>query len=189
MAKKHLTKNEILARVKKVRDLKNHADKALFTGMATLCNYVLWKDEGWYQKKLADYNQRVAEYDRQLDSEEISLEIISNRLMEKAGFTVEYVPYTYDGIAVSKKSGFLYEMEKEIVDSDNNINALSVRYTLIHYQVLMDMGYGEKRLNRNRDFVNARLARINVEDGSRFADLHRELLDGAGIYIEMPKRG
>lgn len=184
--KKHMTKNDILRAYKEMRDIKHSADKAPFTGMATLCNYVLWKDEGWYQKKLAEYNQCVAECDRLLDEGKLLLSDISKRLFDKAGFTVDYEPYTYEDIRIPKKMGALYKMEMEIIDSQNTINEMSVRYFLIHYNVLMDMGYGKMRLGRNKDYINSRLAVINKDDGHRVMDLHRELLDGVGVYIEMP---
>lgn len=191
MAKqKHLTKNELLRRVKNLQDLKRNTSRAPFTGMATLCNYVLWKEEKWYQKKLAEYNQRVAEYDRRLDDGEITIFSLRRRLKKCADFDVDYAPYTYADITVpKKKNSFLYQMEKQIVDANNEINDWSVRYILIHYNVLIDMGYGYKRLNRNKDQLNRWLGVGSQDEGMRIMDLHRELIEGVGIYIEMPKIG
>ena len=50
MKRKPLTKDEILAITKEAQILKKSSSRSPFTGMATLCNYVLWKDEKWYQK-------------------------------------------------------------------------------------------------------------------------------------------
>ncbi len=187
--KKHLTRNELLAKCKRLQEAKHYADKSPFTGMATLCNWVLWNDENWYPKKLAEYNSRVAEYDRRLDDGDVTLGSIRVRLKEKADFEVDMVRFSYDGIRVSKKNSFLYNIEKGLVDANNVINEVSVRYMLMHYGVLMDMGYGSKRLNRNKDFVNKWLERTTEpgEHGDRILDLRRKLLDGAGVYIEMPK--
>lgn len=190
MAKKrHMTKNEILRAYNELLIMRKNADKAPFTSMATLCNYILWKDEKWYQKKLADYNQRIADCDRMLDDGVLTLEGINEKLFEKAEFKVDYVPFTYADIKVSEKMGLLYKMEKEIIDNNNTINEMSVRYFLLHYWVLMQMGYGKTRLERNKDYINKRLGEINRDDKYRIMDLHRELLNSAGIYIEMPYLG
>ena len=187
---KHLTKNEILAKCKQLQEAKHYADKSPFTGMATLCNWVLWKEEKWYPKKLAEYNSRVAEYDRRIDDGEITLSSIRERLKAKADFDVDMVQFSYSDIRVSeKKNRFLYRLEKGMVDANNTINEISVRYILMHYAVLMDMGYGSKRLNRNKDSVNRWLERVTEpgEHGDRILDLRRKLIDEAGIFIEMPK--
>ena len=187
MKRKHLTKDQILAIAREAQLLKNSSIRSPFTGMATLCNYVLWKDEKWYQKKLAAYNQAVAEYDQRLDAGEVTLKELSDRLWNKTDFTVEYTEYTEKDIHVNPKFKFLYEMEKNTIECNNTINEMSTRYLLIHFNVLMDLGYGKIRLERNKDYVNARLRTVTVVKGERIMDLHRELVDGAGIYIEMPK--
>jgi hypothetical protein len=51
----------------------------------------------------------------------------------------------------------------------------------------MDMGYGRKRLNRNMKYINSWLARVNHEGDMSIMQLHRELFEEAGIFIEMPK--
>ena len=187
---KHLTKNELLAKCKRLQEAKHYANKSPFTGMATLCNWVLWKEEQWYQKKLADYNSRVADYDRRIDDGEITLSSIRSRLKEKAGFDVDVVDFTYDHLQnLKKKNRFLYELEKGMIDADNLINEISARYMLCHYAVLMDLGYGSKRLNRNKDWVNRWLDDVTApgEQGDKILDLRRKLIEEAGIYIEMPR--
>ena len=183
---KHLTKNEILRKYAELQQLRRNAIRAPFTGMATLCNWVLWKEEGWYQKKLAEYNQRVLEYNRLVDDGIVLLEDIRCRIKEKAGFDVMYVEFTEADIKVPKKDKMLYSLELEIMAANNTINELSTRYMLIHYQVLMDMGYGEKRLNRNMENVNRWLRNVTDDEGDRIMDLRQQLIDGVGIYIEMP---
>ena len=183
---KHLTKNEILRKYNELQRLKRNALRAPFTGLATLCNWVLWKEEGWYQKKLAEYNQRVLEYNRLVDEGTVLLDDIRRRIKEKAGFDVMYVKFTEADITVPKKDKLLYQIELEIMAANNTINELSTRYMLIHYQVLMDMGYGEKRLNRNMEHVNRWLHIVTDVEGERIMDLHRQLIEGVGVYIEMP---
>lgn len=184
--KRHLSKNEILAKMKEVQKLKNSSDKTPFTGMSTLCNYVLWKKEGWYQKKLGEYNEKVLAYWEQLYTGEIELQTLSDRLWDKADFKIEFVPYTEKDIVTKKKNSFLYEMEKRVIDANNTINEVSARHFTIHFNVLMDMGYGKKRLERNKDYLNGMLGVISSASDQRIMDLHRELYEEAGIYIEMP---
>lgn len=50
----------------------------------------------------------------------------------------------------------------------------------------MDMGYGKKRLERNKDFINDNLRNIQTDDGTRIMELRKELIEQAGIFIEMP---
>ena len=50
----------------------------------------------------------------------------------------------------------------------------------------MDMGYGKKRLERNKDLINENLRNIHTDDGTRIMDLRKELIEKAGIEIEMP---
>jgi hypothetical protein len=184
-----VSKRELLAAYARVKEAKHYSKNSPFTGMATLCNWVMWHNERWYPKKMADYNQRVAEYDRRIDDGEVTLDELKDRLMKKAGLPIEAIAYGYDRIKVSKQNKFLYEMEKQMVDADNDINETSVRYILIHYGVLMDMGYGKMRLNRNSDWLNEWLMRVTEpgEHGDRIMDLHRRLVKEAGIYIEMPR--
>lgn len=186
MGKRHLSKAELLRKIKDTQMLKKSSDKSPFTGLATICNYTLWKEEKWYQKKLAEYNQAVLEYHNNLDAGTVSLEDMSERLWNKADFKVEYVPYTEADIRVSRKNSFLYEMEKKTMEANNTINEMSTRYLLIHFNVLMDMGYGKTRLERNKDAINKWLTTLTEADGVGVMDLHKELAEDAGIYVEMP---
>ena len=186
MKRRPLTKNEILAKTKQLQMLKQSSYRSPFTGMSVLCNYTLWHDEKWYQKKLGEYNNAVAEYDRKLDAEETTLEEMSKRLWDKAEFTVEWVEFSEKDITVSKKDKFMYSVEKQIIGYNNVINQMSTRYFLIHFNVLMDMGYGKKRLERNKDLINDNLRNIHTDDGTRIMDLRKELIEKAGIEIEMP---
>ena len=184
MAKHNMSKAELLRRYKEAKTAKAGCDKAPFTAIATLCNYILWKEEKWYQKKLAEYNQRVHDCDRMMDDGEITIDDIRKRLWDKAGFDVQVVD---EEQKYSKKTkNFVQRMEREIVEANNQVNNMSARYILIHYSVLMDMGYGNKRLNRNMGYVNEWLRRTSREGDISIMQLHKELFQDAGIFIEMP---
>ena len=72
------------------------------------------------------------------------------------------------------------------MEANNTINEMSTRYLLIHFNVLMDMGYGKTRLERNKDAINKWLTTLTEADGVGVMDLHKELAEDAGIYVEMP---
>lgn len=114
MKRRPLTKNEILAKTKQLQMLKQSSYRSPFTGMSVLCNYTLWHDEKWYQKKLGEYNNAVAEYDRKLDYGEVLIEELSRRLWDKAEFTVEMVAFSEKDITVSKKDKFMYSLESRL---------------------------------------------------------------------------
>lgn len=185
MKKRHLSKNEILAKMREVGKLTKGSYNTPFTAMATLCNYVLWKEEGFGQKRLAEYNNRVSEYEYDLDGNKITIQQLSERLMSKADFTIEYLPWTETDITATKNS-FMYQMEKRVIDANNTINEMSTRYLLIHFNVLMDNGYGKTRLVRNKDDLNRYLANAYTDDGTRIMEFRKELIDKVGICIEMP---
>lgn len=184
---KHMTKDELLRSCRELSELKRTSNRAPWTAMSTLCNWLLWKEEHWYRKKLVEYNQRVMEYDRKLDDGELELKNLQKRLNLVGGFEIGYVPETYAEIKVPKSKGFRYELERRRVDANNNINDWSIRYLVIHFNVLMDMGYGYKRLNRVYKSVELRIGEHVKSDVGVMA-MHRELINGLGIYIEMPKK-
>ena len=185
MKKRQLTKNEILSRIKQVKLMTINSYRAPFTAMSVLCNYILWTEEKWGQTKLARYNQQVADYESKLDKEEIDIQGLSKRLMDKAEFTVEHVAWTEKDIKARKKS-FMYEMEKMTLESENKINELSSRYLLINFNVLMDEGYGKKRLDRFKNYLNTYFENIYTDDGTHIMEFRQKLIDEVGIFIEMP---
>ena len=89
MKRRQMTKEELLRYAKESKRLDLVADRAPFTGMAVLCNYNLWKQDRWGQKRLQEYNRQVAAYELQLNTELASLSLLSNRLMRKAEFEIE----------------------------------------------------------------------------------------------------
>jgi hypothetical protein len=182
---RHLSKDEIIRMMKDSRVEKLASHRSPFTGMCTLCCWVLWKTEGWGQERLARYYQAEQEYEGRIEQGEVSTEELSSRLMDKAGWTVEYHRFTEADIGVSKKNKFLYGLAKRQIEDNNRINQLSTQYLLSHYNVLMDMGFGKKRLDRNCEAVTKYLKMI--ENGeAKVMQMHRELEEKLGIIVQMP---
>lgn len=77
-------------------------------------------------------------------------------------------------------------LNAELIRSNNIINQYARRHLTVHFNALIDLGYGKKRLERNRDQMNDYLKRIDREE-LHIMQMHKELLDGVGIYIEMPR--
>lgn len=185
MGKRHLKKEEILAKIKHTQKLKNTGYKAAFTGMATIGNYILWKEYGFTQEELADYNLRADNYESRLTNEELSLEELSDRIIEIGGFPVRDVTEDYRPQTKKIKS-FAEEIKKELQEADNQIIQMSTRYMTIHFNVLIDIGFSKEELNKNKDLINEKLATLPTSTGMRIMDLHKELIKEAGIFIEKP---
>ncbi len=72
------------------------------------------------------------------------------------------------------------------MEAEDEINRCSQKYLLIHFNVLMDMGYGKKRLVRVKDAMNLKLKDVGDPMGKGAMEMRQELMDGVGIVIEMP---
>lgn len=179
---KHLTRDELLQQLKHTANVRRKAASASFTGMAILGNYVLWKTEGWYQKRLAEYNQRVRKY---YDADP-DIKALSGRLFEKSEFTVEVQYHQEQDNRYKKSHRYRYGMEQKLMDAEDEINRCSQKYLLIHFNVLMDLGYGKKRLIRVKDAMNQKLKEVGDPMGKGAMEMRQELMDGVGIIIEMP---
>ena len=179
---KHLTKNELLWQLKHTADVRKRASASSFTMMAILGNYVLWKTESWYQKRLVEYNERVRTY----YEKDPDLEALSRRLNDTAGFTIEVQYHQPHDNCYKKTKKYRHDMEQKLMEAEDRINRCSQKYLLIHFSVLMDMGYGKKRLNRVKDAMNRKLTEISDPMGKGAMEMRQELMDGVGIIIEMP---
>lgn len=179
---KHLTRDDLLQQMKYTANVRKRAAGSSFTGMAILGNYILWKTEGWWQKRLGEYNERVKGY---YDAEP-SIHELSNRLYHTADFTVEVEERLRQGSSQKKSHRYRQQIKKKLMEAEDEISLYSQKYLLIHFNVLIDMGYGKKRLNRVKDAMNQKLKEINDPMGEGAMEMRQELIDNVGIYIEMP---
>ncbi len=177
-----MTKVELLQQLKHTANVRRKASSAPFTGMAILGNYILWKTEGWYQKRLAEYNERVREY----YDMDIDIKVLSNRLYKAAEFNVEVEYHKAQDNQYKKSRRYRHSMEQKLMEAEDEINLCSQKYLLIHFNVLIDMGYGKKRLNRVKDAMNRKLEEVSNPMGKGAMEMRQELMDGVGVIIEMP---
>ena len=180
--RRYLTKDEILASMRKVRDIKQTADRSPFTGISILANYVLWKEEGKGQKKLAEYNQIVNGYETAINAGEVTVEELSARVWEKGHFKIEFEPWEN----ATCKNNLVDRLNAELINANNVIHQYAARHLTVHFASLIDLGYGKKRLERNKDWINDYLRKCD-NDEMHIMDMHQELVDKVGIYIERPK--
>jgi hypothetical protein len=124
----------------------------------------------------------VAEY----YGKEPDIKQLSDRLMDKAEFSVEVGYHQASDNRYKKTDKYRYTMEQKLMDAEDEINRCSQKYLLIHFNVLMDIGYGKTRLTRNKDAMNRQLYEVKDPMGDGAMVMRQKLMDGVGIVIEMP---
>lgn len=182
-----LTKDEILAAVKEVERKKLTAEVSPFSVCVVIANTVLGR-EGWGQERLMRYNDAAQEYRWDLEDGVITLEQLQQRIHDKGGFDVWQEEFTEADIHANKKDKFAYSLEKQIMNANNSINAYVTRYSVIFFNVLIDMGWGEKRLNRIMEAYNQ--VYTDMVDGKvDFMTMYRELKEKKYVQVELPNYG
>lgn len=182
---RHLSKKELFAELQSVSRLRKTRESSPFTTMAIISNYVLWKSEKYTQGKLAKYNQLVAEYYAKIDRGEVTKEYMSDRLMDKVGWTCHSVDFTINDYK-KENNKLLRQLTEKMVEVDNDISRAGTLYNIVFFNVLMDCGYGKVRLNRVNEAIGNLYRYLEVEN-KKVVDLHHELINKVGIFIEMPK--
>ena len=182
MAKKHMSKSELLQLINRVKVAEKSREKCSYTGMATIANHLLWKEYHWDQEALSNYNQMVHHYYERYYNGQITKECLNSQLLDYAGFDVEFYESSVNDMGVPPGNKYLSSMAQRIVEADNDIYDMSQLYLLIHFHVLIDMGRSVSFLKQHKDRVNHKLS---VSRG-KVQLFHKELLDGPGIYIEIP---
>lgn len=153
--------------------------------MAIMCGYTVMKSEGFKGIRINRLTNYVNEMEERWCKGEVDLKKLSDKLMEKAGWTIEYKQYTREDIT-AKKGSYAYWIVERQLNPQNAINEHSARYLLFFYHGLMDVyKYGKKRLTRVERMMG-KLLRGYGEDNNIVHNWHRELLDDAGIVMEMP---
>lgn len=185
--KKHFEPWEICEYMKTVVEDKQKASAVPYTGMATACNYSLWKDWKFSTTKLVKFNQDVNEYYEDIRNGFYDFNDIQEKILQVCPELVIYtVDYTDDDLK-HKKDKFMRVLEREQLVQNNIINKRSVEYMRVFFMILIDYGWTEKKLLKAKDYVNKRIKVYLESDDKHIMDLHEELLEGTGIYIEVPE--
>ncbi len=181
--KRHFTREEILRKHKEMAKLKESQLSAPHSGMAIMLNYILWENYGYRHERLSKFNESVNEYIRKYDDMEIEVEDLQKILYDKAEFTIEYVPATEKDISVSKKNKYLYNLAKQEIEINNQINSYSTLYILSALNVMIDNKFGKSRLEKLKDEMNQFLK--DVDSGLiKTMEVHMFLAKN-GIIIEI----
>jgi hypothetical protein len=183
--RRHLTPHEIMEQCKTIAREKRMADRTPWTAMAIMCGYTVMRSEGFKGIRINRLTNYVNDMEEKWCRGEVDLKELSDKLMEKADWTIEYKQYAKEDIT-AKKGSYAYWIVERQLNPQNTINEQAARYLMFFYHGLMDVyGYGKKRLTRVEKVMN-KLLRGYAENNDTVHTWHRELLDEAGIVMEMP---
>jgi hypothetical protein len=185
MAKRYDNPKELSKLLLETRRLKQSANRSPYTVILTILCYGLWKDYRYSQRKLADFCRKFAEYDERYFDK--PYQTLVDELYNYADWKVEHVKYTKDDYP-HYKSKVMQASVEEQMRCANEINALSTRYFTYGFYILIEDGFGVKKLTNFKDKAQKRIQSItgDMRTGT-INDLWKELATGAGIYIEKPK--
>lgn len=104
MGKRHLTPAEIKEQCKRIARESRMADRTPWTAMGIICSYVIMRREGFKGQRISRLANKVNEMESDWSAGKIDMKEISQRLMDKAGWSIEYKAYTEDDITVREWS-------------------------------------------------------------------------------------
>lgn len=185
MGKRHLTPKEIIAQCKAVARESRMADRTPWSAMGIMCSYVIMRCEGFKGQRISKIAYKVNEMEEQWSKGKIDLKEISNRLYEKAGWSIEYKAYTEEDIN-AKKGSYKYWLDSKQIAPQNTINEQATRYMLFFFTALMDeYGFGKERLTRVEEYMNNLLLEYQ-QDKTTVRGWSKALYEEAGVVMEMP---
>lgn len=183
--KRHLTPKEIMAQCKAVAREKRMAERTPWSAMSIMCSYVIMKKEGFKGQRILRTTSKVNELEEQWSKGKIDLKAISQRLMDKADWSIEHKAYT-DADIRAKKGSYQYWIDQKQIAPQNAINEQATRYMLFFFAALMDeFGFGKDRLTRVQEYMNE-LLELYQHDKTTVHEWKKALLKEAGVVIEMP---
>lgn len=185
MGKRHLTPREIIEQCKTVARESRMADRTPWTAMGIMCAYVIMQKEGFKGQRILKIANRINEMEKQWSKEEIELKEVSQRLYDKAEWTIEYKAYTEADIT-AKKGSYQYWIDSKQIAPQNTINEQATRYMLFFFTALMEeYGFGKERLTRVQEYMNELLLDYQ-QDKTTVHTWKRALFEEAGVLMEMP---
>ena len=185
MGKRHLTPAEIKEQCKRIARESRMADRTPWTAMGIICSYVIMRREGFKGQRISRLANKVNEMEADWSAGKIDLKEISQRLMDKAGWSIEYKAYTEDDIT-ARKGSYQYWLDKQQIGPQNTINEQATRYMLFFFTALMDeYGFGKDRLTRVEEYMNELLLSYQ-QDKTIVREWSHALLTEAGVVMEPP---
>lgn len=104
MGKRHLTPQEIIRQCNMVARESRMADRTPWTAMGIMCAYVIMRKEGFKGQRILRITNRINEMEEQWSNGKVDMKEISQRLMDKADWTIEHQKYTEADIRAKKGS-------------------------------------------------------------------------------------
>lgn len=185
MGKRHLTPKEIIAQCNAIARESRMADRTPWTAMGIMCSYVIMRVEGFKGQRILRIANKVNALEEEWTSGKVDLKEISNRLNDKADWTIEHKAYTMDDIT-AKKGSYKYWLDSKQIAPQNTINEQATRYMLFFFTALMDeFGFGKERLTRVEEYINNLLLEYQ-QDKTTVRGWSKALLEEAGVVMEMP---
>ncbi len=127
MGKRHLTPAEIKEQCKRIARESRMADRTPWTAMGIMLSYVIMRKEGFKGQRISRIANKVNEMESEWEDGKIDLKEISQRLMDKAGWSIEYKAYTEDDIT-ARKGSYQYWLDSKQIAPQNTINELLMQY-------------------------------------------------------------
>ena len=185
MGKRHLTPREIISQCNMVARESRMADRTPWTAMGIMCAYVIMRKEGFKGQRILRITNRINEMEEQWSNGKVDMKEISQRLMDKADWTIEHQKYTEADIR-AKKGSYQYWIDQKQIAPQNTINEQATRYMLFFFTALMDeYGFGKDRLTRVQDYMNELLLEYQ-QDKTTVHSWKKALFEEAGVVMEMP---
>ena len=185
MGKRHLTSQEIIAQCKAVARESRMADRTPWTAMGIMCAYVIMRREGFKGQRILKITNRINALEEQWSNGKVDLKEISQRLYDKAEWTIEHKSYTEADIT-AKKGSYQYWIDSKQIGPQNTINEQATRYMLFFFTALMDeYGFGKERLTRVEEYLNELLIAYQ-QDKTTVHGWKKALFNEAGVAMEMP---
>lgn len=138
MGKRHLTPAEIKEQCKRIARESRMADRTPWTAMGIICSYVIMRREGFKGQRISRLANKVNEMEADWSAGKIGMKEISQRLMDKTGWSIEYKAYTEDDIT-ARNGSYQYWLDRQQIGPQNIINEQATRYMLFFFTALMDM--------------------------------------------------
>lgn len=182
---KHYDNPQAILRLRRETELlRQSAERSPFTGILTLFCYTLWKDYKYSQTKLSDFCCKFTEYNEKYENEPYTE--LQSRINDFVEWTIDYQVFT-EADFPRYKSKIAQECIREQVRCNNRINDLSTRYILYGMVILVEDGFGKKKLTNFKDKFSDHMDKTGDKcNGKDFMDLWKELVENTGIYIEKP---
>ena len=182
---RHLTRNEIIEQCKRVARQNRTGSRAMWTAMCIMCGYALLKSEGFKGQRISNVTKKVNEMYEEYEKGNLDIDILNNRLLDKAEFSFKHEDYTESEITEKKGTYAHWIIERQIAPQ-NEINKQSIEYMIMFFNALIDLyGFGKERLNRVFEQIEKERSLYDSGKAS-IEEWRKELMEDAGIVFEEP---